>query len=729
MAVTINGTTGILAPDIGIDGTTLTVDAVNNRVGIATSSPGTPLDVAGEIQSDTGLKVAGHPVVGFSSISGGYAARLGSTGSTTLNKTQIYARGAHVATFDGATLKVGIGTDSPDFKLHSNETGGSSIAGLFETNQTDAFISFQASGTTANSTVRIGAVGDDFRAFISGAERLRITSDGKLISQSTHSNGAVNEALRITTLGTYSSSNSNDAGPAISFGQFHGDYPTWTTAQVAGIRKGNNWHGALSFYTNAGSSETNITEKLRIDANGRILVGPGAIATPKCGYAGIDVPNNDWAIIMGGSDGNGNRANNANKDGRFAGAHYVNAEEPVGIIRCTSGSSANELHMGGGTSLVNAATQLSFYTATNTTTTGGTEKMRLTADAGLAIVTAGSMSANAGNETLYIQGEGHNGHGISNTRSVVSIIGALTSNNSAAGLWIGTRTNENTAVIGTRTASGNLAFETYNGGWGERMRLLNTGQLLVGKSSLAAHPNMDDIQVGDGNGNRGITISSGTGAFGTVAFGDSADGSGNDRYEGYIEYYHNNDSLRLGTAHTEKVNIASNGDVRMGAASYGTPKTKLDIIEDQSIPYGVTVAGSAAMFVGAMVRTRYYLEFSCEFYQHSTNTSIQLKFSRSSNAPSISIDYFSGGGYQVDHGVTGVAYISFYSANGNTLYSGTNHQSAYGGATPSWSHSGGTTDVLFKLSNIAYSSTSMCHFRINMPRGGINNVTVDRTTP
>jgi len=39
MAVTINGTTGILAPDIGIDGTTLTVDAVNNRVGIGTTTP------------------------------------------------------------------------------------------------------------------------------------------------------------------------------------------------------------------------------------------------------------------------------------------------------------------------------------------------------------------------------------------------------------------------------------------------------------------------------------------------------------------------------------------------------------------------------------------------------------------------------------------------------------------------------------------------------------------
>jgi hypothetical protein len=74
--------------------------------------------------------------------------------------------------------KVGIGTDNPDFKLHSNETGGSSIAGLFETNQTDSYISFQASGTTASSTVRIGAQGDNFTAFVNGSERFRVTSAG-----------------------------------------------------------------------------------------------------------------------------------------------------------------------------------------------------------------------------------------------------------------------------------------------------------------------------------------------------------------------------------------------------------------------------------------------------------------------------------------------------------------------------------------------------------------------
>ena len=83
--------------------------------------------------------------------------------------------GVHVT---GGNLAVG--HNNPSVNLHAKETGGPNIVGLFETNQTDAFISFRASGTTASSTVRIGAEGDDFRAFINGAERLRITSAGNV---------------------------------------------------------------------------------------------------------------------------------------------------------------------------------------------------------------------------------------------------------------------------------------------------------------------------------------------------------------------------------------------------------------------------------------------------------------------------------------------------------------------------------------------------------------------
>ena len=81
---------------------------------------------------------------------------------------------------DASANRVGIGTASPSIKFHSSETGGSTIAGLFQTNQTDSYISFQASGTTNNSSVRIGAVGDDLRAFVNGAFRFAITSAGNV---------------------------------------------------------------------------------------------------------------------------------------------------------------------------------------------------------------------------------------------------------------------------------------------------------------------------------------------------------------------------------------------------------------------------------------------------------------------------------------------------------------------------------------------------------------------
>ena len=52
-----------------------------------------------------------------------------------------------------------------------------------------------------------------------------------------------------------------------------------------------------------------------------------------------------------------------------------------------------------------------------------------------------------------------------------------------AGLWLGARTDENTGVIGSRTASGNIAFQTYNGSWGERMRITSAGLVGIGITS------------------------------------------------------------------------------------------------------------------------------------------------------------------------------------------------------------------------------------------------------
>jgi hypothetical protein len=82
---------------------------------------------------------------------------------------------------------------------------------------------------------------------------------------------------------------------------------------------------------------------------------------------------------------------------------------------------------------------------------------------------------------------------------------------------------------------------------------------------------MDDLQLGNGTGNRGLTISSGTSAFGTLAFGDSSDGSGTDRYSGSVEYYHGDNSMRFYTNTAEQMRIIGDGSLRIFQATTNIP--------------------------------------------------------------------------------------------------------------------------------------------------------------
>ncbi len=61
-----------------------------------------------------------------------------------------------------------------------------------------------------------------------------------------------------------------------------------------------------------------------------------------------------------------------NKTARFEASHYTNAEEPLATILGTSTSTTGVVQIGGGSSLSNASTQISVYTASNNTTVTGT---------------------------------------------------------------------------------------------------------------------------------------------------------------------------------------------------------------------------------------------------------------------------------------------------------------------------------------------------------------------
>ena len=60
------------------------------------------------------------------------------------------------------------------------------------------------------------------------------------------------------------------------------------------------------------------------------------------------------------------------------------------------------------------------------------------------------------------------------------------------GLSIGYRTDETTAVLAARTATGNIAFYSYDGGWSESMRIANTGIVKINTTAVNARFRVDE---------------------------------------------------------------------------------------------------------------------------------------------------------------------------------------------------------------------------------------------
>lgn len=176
--------------------------------------------------------------------------------------------------------KLGIGTNNPDFKFHSNETGGSTIAGLFETNQTDSYISFQASGTTASSTVRIGAVADNLVAFVNGLERLHIAANGHMGLGVTPSAWAANgdfTGLQVKGASLFGRGSGDEDRGGIAVNYYHtGSAEKYIANGNAGriyLADGNiHFSTAPANSSGAGAAMT-LTERLRIFPDGRVSLG------------------------------------------------------------------------------------------------------------------------------------------------------------------------------------------------------------------------------------------------------------------------------------------------------------------------------------------------------------------------------------------------------------------------------------------------------------------------
>lgn len=145
-------------------------------------------------------------------------------------------------------------------------------------------------------------------------------------------------------------------------------------AQITAGKGVNSNDGFLAFSTRENAGGT-FPERMRIDESGKVMIGT---TSPISTLGGLDIASGGLTLIMGANNNaQSSRTDATTKAARVGVAHYTNAEEPMAIFSLASSSTDNELDIGGGTATLNASTKIVFYAAANTTTTTGTEMMRI----------------------------------------------------------------------------------------------------------------------------------------------------------------------------------------------------------------------------------------------------------------------------------------------------------------------------------------------------------------
>jgi hypothetical protein len=214
-------------------------------------------------------------------------------------------------------------------------------------------------------------------------------------------------------------------------------------------------------------------------------------------------------------------------------------------------------------------------TGTLPTANGGTNLTSFTSGG---VVYASSTSALATGSALYFSGT-NLGIGTTSPAEKLEVYNSGTvyakihTVSGGAGIAF-TRDNSTTPtwLVGHGAASANENFEIYTAGtaacvWnigvGEIARVTSTGVSIGNTSPSSFLSGANNLVVGKGTGDNGLSIYSGTASLGRIAFADGT--TGGDPYAGLIDYSHSDNSMRFSTnGGTEAIRINSSQNVGLG---------------------------------------------------------------------------------------------------------------------------------------------------------------------
>lgn len=271
-------------------------------------------------------------------------------------------------------------------------------------------------------------------------------------------------------------------------------------------------------------------------AAGRTALGLGTIATQAASNVSLTGGSISGMTSIGGvllslaSDSGAehvfcktNDTSNSNQSCVFALRHYSSAsEESATAFRMVSESGVNQLYLGGGALNHNACTMIKFYTASNNTTLGGTERGSVTnggrllwgttTDDGVSkaqingtIKATGYKTATYNFTADYINASTSDG----SDNSFLIINGGGSNADASRGSFIGVYGNEvatNGGCIFLTTgnvATGNINFRT--GASATRMQINNAGRILMG-TTLPTDDGVNALQLNGTLASKGVKL-------------------------------------------------------------------------------------------------------------------------------------------------------------------------------------------------------------------------------
>ena len=133
-----------------------------------------------------------------------------------------------------------------------------------------------------------------------------------------------------------------------------------------------------------------------------------------------------------------------------------------------------------------------------------------------------------------------------------------------------------------------LVSITNNATVGGTLGVTGTGGVSGGTAAVA-YGDADDLVIGNGSGNRGMSIYTGTSNAGSIYFSDASSGTG--QYDGYISYNHNNRTMVAYSGINYGLNIDGvNKTVRL--TDGGTQRLRID---NDGIKFGTDSAAVNAL--------------------------------------------------------------------------------------------------------------------------------------